>query len=214
MLYGSIASYFVDKIQTLSPGLVYVVVALLVFSEAALFVGFVLPGETSVLVAGLIASQGRINVVVVCVIVVAAAILGDTVGYFVGERYGSRLFNLRLLRKRRADLDRALEGLRERGPYYVFLGRFTAFLRAVMPGLAGMSDMRYRVFLIANASSALIWGVSFTLLGYYAGSALTKIEKYSNWIGIGVLVVVLVVIAAFYLIRRRRDAMGAAETER
>jgi membrane protein DedA with SNARE-associated domain len=132
----------------------------------------------------------------------------------VGERYGSRLFNLRLLRKRRADLDRALEGLRERGPYYVFLGRFTAFLRAVMPGLAGMSDMRYRVFLIANASSALIWGVSFTLLGYYAGSALTKIEKYSNWIGIGVLVVVLVVIAAFYLIRRRRDAMGAAETER
>jgi membrane protein DedA with SNARE-associated domain len=191
-----------------------VVVALLVFSEAALFVGFVLPGETSVLVAGLIASQGRINVVVVCVIVVAAAILGDTVGYFVGERYGSRLFNLRLLRKRRADLDRALEGLRERGPYYVFLGRFTAFLRAVMPGLAGMSDMRYRVFLIANASSALIWGVSFTLLGYYAGSALTKIEKYSNWIGIGVLVVVLVVIAAFYLIRRRRDAMGAAETER
>jgi membrane protein DedA with SNARE-associated domain len=83
-----------------------------------------------------------------------------------------------------------------------------------MPGLAGMSDMRYRVFLIANASSALIWGVSFTLLGYYAGSALTKIEKYSNWIGIGVLVVVLVVIAAFYLIRRRRDAMGAAETER
>ena len=214
MLYGSIASYFVDKIQTLSPGLVYVGVALLVFSEAALFVGFVLPGETSVLVAGLIASQGRINVVVVCVIVVAAAILGDTVGYFVGERYGSRLFNLRLLRKRRADLDRALEGLRERGPYYVFLGRFTAFLRAVMPGLAGMSDMRYRVFLIANASSALIWGVSFTLLGYYAGSALTKIEKYSNWIGIGVLVVVLVVIAAFYLIRRRRDAMGAAETER
>jgi membrane protein DedA with SNARE-associated domain len=89
MLYGSIASYFVDKIQTLSPGLVYVVVALLVFSEAALFVGFVLPGETSVLVAGLIASQGRINVVVVCVIVVAAAILGDTVGYFVGERESS-----------------------------------------------------------------------------------------------------------------------------
>ena len=213
MLDGSIASFFVDKIQSLSPGLVYVVVALLVFGEAAVFIGFVLPGETAVLVAGLVASQGRVNVVVVCVIVVAAAILGDSVGYFVGERYGQRLFNLPILRKRHGELDRALDGLRERGPYYVFVGRFTAFLRAVMPGLAGMSDMRYRVFLIANALSAILWGVSFTLLGYYAGSALTKIERYSNWIGIAVLVVVLAVIAGFYFLRRRREATRRGTVE-
>ncbi len=205
MVNASIVSFFIEKIQSLPAGLVYAVVALLVFGEAALFFGFVLPGETSVLVAGVVASQGRVNIVALCCLVVVAAILGDSVGYFVGKRFGHRLLALRIFDKRKADLNRALEGLRQRGPYYVFFGRFTAFLRAVMPGLAGMSEMRYRVFLAANAAGALAWGVSFTLLGYFAGSGLARIERYSNWFGIAVLVVVTLVIAAFYFIRRRRD---------
>ena len=91
---------------------------------------------------------------------------------------------LPVLRHRRVALERALEGLRRRGPIYVFIGRFTAFLRAVMPGLAGMSRMNYRRFLIANALGGLLWGVTFTLLGYFAGTALTRIEKYASWVGL------------------------------
>jgi len=126
-------------------------VTLLVFGEAALFIGFILPGETAVLVAGVVASQGRVNVAIVCLLVVVAAITGDSVGYAIGNRYGESLMKLPILKRRRGALDRALEGLRRRGPIYVFIGRFTAFLRAVMPGLAGMSRMNYRRFLIANA---------------------------------------------------------------
>jgi len=213
VLSASIVSFLIDKIQLLSGGLVYTVVALLVFGEAALFIGFVLPGETSVIVAGVVASQGRVNIVVLCALVVVAAIIGDSVGYEVGRHYGKNLMALPILNRRHAELERALEGLRRRGVVYVFIGRFTAFLRAVMPGLAGMSRMRYRRFLAANATGALLWGVGFTLIGYFAGSALTSIEKYSGWAGTSLLVLVVVALVAYHFVKKRRDAMTNATWE-
>jgi membrane protein DedA with SNARE-associated domain len=74
-----------------------------------------------------------------------------------------------------------------------------------MPGLAGMSRLDYRRFLIANAAGAIAWGVSFTLLGYFAGSALKKIERDASWFGIVVLVVMVLAIATLFFIRRRRE---------
>ena len=210
---ATIVSYLLDKIQHLPGPLVFVLVALLVFGEAALFIGFVLPGETSVIVAGVVASQGHINIDALCALVVVAAIVGDSVGYAIGHRYGEQLMTLPVIRHRRVALERALEGLRQRGPVYVFVGRFTAFLRAVMPGLAGMSKMRYRRFLVANALGAIIWGVGFTLLGYFAGGALTKIEKYASWAGIGLLVLVIGVAATLHRRRTRRDARADTEWE-
>ena len=205
MLSATIVSFLTDQIQHLSSGLVYGLVALLVFGEAALFIGFVLPGETSVIVAGVVASQGRVNVVVLCALVVVAAVVGDSVGYEVGQRYGERLIELRVFRRRRVAVDRALTGLRRRGATYVFIGRFTAFLRAVMPGLAGMSRLRYRRFLLANAAGALIWGVGFTLLGYFAGTALSSIEKYSGWAAGALLVFVLAFFVVVHFVKKRRE---------
>lgn len=205
MFTATIVSFLLDKLQHLSSGLVYGLVALLVFGEAALFIGFVLPGETSVIIAGVVASQGHVNVGLLCVLVVVAAIVGDSVGYAVGHRYGERLFSLPVIRSRRAQLDSALAGLRRRGPIYVFVGRFTAFLRAVMPGLAGMSKMHYRRFLMANALGAAVWGVGYTLLGYFAGSALSRIEHYASWFGILVLVLVLGLVVTLHVARTRRE---------
>ena len=214
MLSATIVSYFTDQIQHLSGGLVYGLVALLVFGEAALFIGFVLPGETAVIVAGVVASQGRVNVVVLCAPVVIAAVVGDSVGYEVGRRYGERLIELRVLQRRRVALERALEGLRRRGATYVFIGRFTAFLRAVMPGLAGMSRLRYRRFLVANAGGALIWGVGFTLLGYFAGSALSSIYKYSGWATSALLLLMIAFFITFHFVRKRRDRISLATSTR
>ena len=205
MLAASIVSYLLSEIHRLPGGLVYGLVALLVFGEAALFIGFILPGETAVLVAGVVASQDRVNVVIVAVVVVAAAITGDSVGYAIGHRYGESLMKLPVLRRRRVALERALEGLRRRGPIYVFIGRFTAFLRAVMPGLAGMSRMKYRRFLIANALGGLLWGVSFTLLGYFAGTALTRIEKYASWVGLAVLIAMILFFIVFHFVKKSRE---------
>jgi len=204
MFLASLVSFFVNEIQKLAPGYVYGVVALLVFGEAALFFGFVLPGETTVIVAGVVASQGRVNVGVLCVLVVVCAVVGDSVGYEVGRLYGDRVVEWRLLRSRRGDIDRALDGLQRRGATYVFVGRFTAFLRAVMPGLAGMSGLRYRRFFVANATSGLIWGVAFTLLGYFAGTQLHTIENISSWAGYVVLLLIVLVIGWHLRSRRRR----------
>lgn len=203
-------SFIVDGLSSLSPGVVYLVVGLLVFGEAAVFLGFVLPGETAVIVGGFIASQGKVNVVVLCVVVVVAAIVGDSVGYLVGRRYGTRLLTVRPLSRRRAGIDRALAGLERRGATYVFLGRFTAFFRAVVPGLAGMSHLRYRRFLAANAAGAVCWGVSYTLLGYFAGHAYTKVESYSTYAAIGVAVLV-VGLAVGFSVRSRRTERRAEE---
>ncbi len=203
---ASIVGYVLREIQHLPGGWVYGLVALLVFGEAALFIGFVLPGETSVIVAGVVASQGHVNLGVLIALVVVSAVVGDSVGFEVGRRYGSALLRLPVLRSRQRALDRALAGLARRGPLYVFLGRFTAFLRAVMPGLAGLSKMQYRRFLAANAAGGLTWGVAYTLLGYFAGGALARIETYSSWFGAAVLVAIVGGALALHLLRRRRDA--------
>lgn len=213
MMIANVVSYLLNEIHQLPSLLVYGLVALLVFGEAALFFGFFLPGETAVLVAGVVASQGHVNIGVVCVLVVTAAIIGDSVGYLIGHRYGEGLMNLPILRRRRAALDRALEGLRRRGPVYVFVARFTAFLRAVMPGLAGMSKMNYRRFLIANAAGGLIWGVAFSLLGYFAGTALTRIEKYASWVALGVLIAMVVFVILFHFVKKSRETNEEATTD-
>lgn len=196
-------NWILQQLHSLPSVLVYLLVAFLVFGEAALFIGFVIPGETAVIVGGAIAAQGRVNIVGLLVAVVVAAIIGDSVGYAIGHRYGSQILELKILRKRRAALDRALEGLRKRGPVYVFAGRFTAFLRAVMPGLAGISKMHYRRFLLANAAGGLLWGGGFTMLGFLAGHALHRIEKAASWVGI-VLLVLFASFVTFHHIRSKR----------
>jgi membrane protein DedA with SNARE-associated domain len=210
MLVAALLTNVLSRLGSLPGPLVDTVVFALVFGEAALFVGFVLPGETAVLVAGALASQGHVNLVGLCCLVVVAAIVGDSVGYAVGQRYGQRLLTLPVIRHRRAAIERALGGLERRGSTYVFVGRFTAFLRAVMPGLAGMSKMHYRHFLLANALGGLIWGVGYTLLGYFAGAALGRVEHTASWAAVGVLVVV---VALVYWHHRRR-ARADAELER
>ncbi|MFY9783926.1 MAG: DedA family protein [Acidimicrobiales bacterium] len=213
MISASIVSYLVGRIQDLPGALVYGLVVLLVFSETALFVGFILPGEIAVIVAGVVASKGHVNVVTLCVLVVVAAIAGDSVGYEVGRRYGERLLTLPIIHKRRAAIERSLEGLRRRGSIYVFVGRFTALLRAIMPGLAGMSPMSYRRFLVANASGALVWGVSCTLLGYFAGSALDSIERYSGWAGAAVLILVVAFVVGLHFAKKRGERILEARLQ-
>lgn len=213
MISASIISFVLHEIHSLPGPLVYALVALLVFGEAALFVGFVLPGETTVLVAGVVASQGNINIGVLCVLVVVAAVVGDSVGYAVGHHFGDRLLSLRVLQRHREELDAAIVGMQRRGPVYVFLGRFTAFLRAIMPGLAGISKMHYRRFLVANALGGLVWGVAFSLFGYYGGSQLTKIEKYSGWASIALVVLLVAAVLGAHYARqfartRRHDAQN------
>ena len=202
MKLGALLSHLLDPLFHLPAWAVFSVVGGLAFAEAAIFVGFIFPGETAVILGGVVASQGHVNVVELCAVVVICAVVGDSVGYWVGRTHGDRLLSMRLLAHRRAGLDRALGLLRTRGALAVILGRFTAFLRAVVPGLAGMSDMHYPTFLAANATGGIIWGVGFTLLGYSVGSAYKSVERYASWAGYTILA--LVVVAAITIHHRSK----------
>ncbi|WP_042454731.1 DedA family protein [Streptacidiphilus jiangxiensis] len=188
----------------LSGPVVYAVVGALVFCEDALFVGFVLPGETAAVLGGVLANQGHVSYWIVALVVVVAAILGDSVGYEIGHHFGDRILGIRPLRRHQKRLGDAQEMIRERGAAAVFFGRFVAFFRAVMPALAGISRMPYRRFLLFNALGAVTWGIGFTLLGYLAGQAYQKVEKQAGQIVAGVIALIVVVAVSVWAVRRHR----------
>jgi membrane-associated protein len=201
----SILSSAVDSILKLHGLPAYALVGGLTFAEAALFVGFVLPGETAVLLGGVLAHEHKVSLPVIALVAVLAAIIGDSVGYEVGRHFGTRLLASRLFAKRQAGLDKAQQTLRRHGGKAVFLARFTAFLRAVMPGLAGTARLPYLRFLAFNAAGALVWGLGFTLLGYLAGASYRKVEQIAGRASEAILVAVVIAVIAFVIVRRHRE---------
>ncbi|MFN0283324.1 MAG: DedA family protein [Kineosporiaceae bacterium] len=201
-------SGLLDPILSLPPAVAYTVIALLVFGEAAIFLGFVLPGETAVVLGGVLASRHDISLGWLLVLVVVAAVVGDSVGYEVGRHYGDRVLRWRVLHRHATRLDGAQRYLRERGAYAVFLGRWTAFLRAVMPGLAGVSRMPYRRFLLFNAVGGIAWGVTFCLVGYLAGNSYTVVERTVGRAGAVVTLLVVLGALVVWQVRRRRAGTG------
>ena len=207
---------FVDQILTVSPVLVYLLVGLLVFAEDAIFVGFVIPGETAAILGGVDASRGNVSLVAIMAIVVGGAILGDTVGYEVGKHLGARVLRWHVLDKRRGRIDDARDLLSRRGGVAVFLGRFVAFFRAVMPALAGTSRMPYLRFLRWNALGGLVWGIGFTLLGYLAGNSYEAVARTvgrTAAIVVAAVVVVGIVVWRVWRHRHPRERAGADATD-
>jgi membrane-associated protein len=194
----------VERLLALHGAVVYVIVGVVVFAEDALFFGFVLPGETAAIIGGVAASQRHVSLVATMVVVVAAAILGDSAGYEVGRHFGPRLLDSRLLRSRRRRLDSARDLLARRGGAAVFLGRFVAFFRAVMPALAGSAPMPYPKFLAYNAAGGIVWGAGCVVLGYLAGNSYRTVE---HAVGRGTAVAAAVIVVALVVgwrIRRHR----------
>jgi membrane protein DedA with SNARE-associated domain len=204
-------SRILDQLLGLHGTVVYLVVTVLVFAEDALFVGFVVPGETAAVLGGVAASRGNVSLTVMCAVVVLAAIVGDSVGYEIGARYGDRLLSLRILRRRKDRIDRAGTTLARHGGPAVFGSRFVAFLRAIMPFLAGSSHMSYPKFLAYNAAGGLVWGTGSVLLGYLAGNSYAAVEhafgRASALVAAG-LVVAGLVVWGVRRHRRRPDRTG------
>jgi membrane-associated protein len=159
-----------------------------------------------------LAYQHSVSLSLMAGIVVLAAVVGDTVGYEVGRRYGDRLLGLRLFAKHRTALVAGRARLVRIGGRAVFVARFTAFLRAVMPGLAGTVGMPYRRFLAWNAAGGLIWGVGFTMLGYAAGASYRQTENYAGTFS-ELILAVIALTALVWFIRSRRQQRASRPAE-
>ena len=179
--------------------------------EASAFIGFVFPGEIAVILGGVAAGRGTVPLWAVITAAVAGAVIGDSVGYLIGRRSGERLLHgtIGRLPVIRRHLDRHLESARayvhRRRGSAVFFGRFTAALRVLVPGLAGMSQVEYPVFLAYNVAGGALWGTGMAVLGYLAGASYQHVEKIAGRAGLGLLAVIVASLVASRLLRRYAD---------
>ncbi len=207
-------SGLVHRILELPGWLVLLVAGLMVFAEDALFVGFVVPGETVALLAGAAAKLGHVSLSGVLIVVIVAAIVGDSLGYEIGRHLGPRVLRQRIFDKRLKRLDDAQDFLARRGGSAVFLGRWIAFFRAVMPFLAGTARMRYPKFLAWNAAGGLAWGATVVLLGYAAGASYAQVEKTFGRDAAFVALAVMVAALVIWRIRRHGAERRAGAGDR
>jgi len=196
----------VENILDVPEGWLYVIVFALVFAEDALFFGFVIPGETAAVLCGVQAWRGGAHLPVAILVVIAAAIIGDSVGFEVGKKLGPRIMRTKPLRNHQHRLTQAEKFLARRGGTAVFFGRFFAFFRATMPALAGIAHMPYRKFLFFNALGGIIWGAIFVSLGYAAGDSYKHVEKVvGKGAAIGFAAVVIALLLAWKIRSHQAD---------
>jgi membrane protein DedA with SNARE-associated domain len=186
-------------VETYGLGLLFVLIML----ESA---GIPLPGETALIGAGILASQGKLDVIAVIAVAAAAAIIGDNGGYWVGRRWGRQI--LRKWRRVERFAERVLPPserfFEKHGGKTVFFARFIAILRFTAAWLAGISRMPWWRFLFWNAAGGICWATGITLLAYYGGKAAADAFDRYGWIGAaGVVVAILVVVGGVHVWRRR-----------
>ncbi|NNN18254.1 MAG: DedA family protein [Acidimicrobiaceae bacterium] len=199
---GSIANY----ILTLHGPLVLFLVFLLPAAESSIFLGFIFPGETVVIVAGVLAFEHRESLILIIFAASLGAIFGDSVGYFIGKRWGRSLINNRLSRfVKPTHIARAEEFMIRRGGPGVFIGRFTTTLRVLVPGLAGVAGMRYKTFVIFNVAGGIVWSVSMAMLGYLAGQSYKQVEKVAGQVSYALLALAVVAVIVFVIYRKRKE---------
>lgn len=200
-------STLVGTVLSLSGWWAYVVIGSLAFGEAAVFAGLFLPGETALLLGGVLAAAGHISLPVLLVVAAGAAVLGDSVGYEVGRHSGVPLRRSRLGRRIGEERwSRAERFVLRRGGPAVLLGRWVGVLRALVPALAGMTRMPYRRFLAWNLVGGLTWATAVVLAGYAAGAAWRTAAHDLSRVTFVLAVVAAVVAVGWWLIRRRRSA--------
>ncbi|MBV8162197.1 MAG: DedA family protein [Acidimicrobiia bacterium] len=173
----------------------------IIFAESGLFFGFFLPGDSLLVTAGLLAathktSQVHLSLAALLIGVPIAAVLGDQVGYWFGDRVGPPLFSRPQSRFFKPDhLARAHEFLERRGARMIVLARFIPAVRTFTPIAAGASRMKYRVFVPFNVLGGLLWGVGVVMAGYTLGSSVKHIDRYLVPIILVVIVVSLIPVA-------------------
>ena len=184
----------------------YVLLVAIVFAETGLLIGCFLPGDSLLITAGLLAAAGHLNIWWINVLLMAAAIIGDSVGYAIGARLGPHIFTReKSLLFNPKHVERTQHFYEKYGPKTIVIARFVPIIRTFAPVLAGVGAMRYRRFLTYNVLGGIGWVASMSWAGYLLGHAVPNISKHMH-----VLVIVIIVLScvpiAVEIYRERRKA--------
>jgi undecaprenyl-diphosphatase len=179
----------------------YALIFLAPFLESSAFLGVLVPGETVVVLAGFLASQGYLELRYCIIVIALGAILGDSTGYALGKAIGREYFfrHERLFLFKRGHLQKVEGYFARHGGKTVFWARFVHLLRALTPFTAGMSAMPYGKFALFNVAGGIIWTVCFTSLGYFFGQSWRLVERWAGRAGVFVLFMILVIALFVYL---------------
>lgn len=185
---------------------------LIIFAETGLLIGFFLPGDSLLFTAGILASQGNLNLAVIAIGCFLAAVIGDQVGYTIGQRAGPPLFrrpDSRIFKQKY--VERTKEFFEKHGPKTILLARFVPIVRTFAPVLAGVGQMNRRTFTTYNVVGGFIWAVGVTIAGYVLGEAIgaNNVDKYLLPI-IGVIIVLSILPPVIEMLRERRRNRSAA----
>ena len=157
----------------------YLFTSIVIFAETGLFFGFFLPGDSILFPAGILASQGYLNIITLCFISFIAAVLGNVVGYYFGKHVGRRIFNREdSIFFHRDHIKRAHEFYERYGGKTIILARFVPVIRTFVPIVAGVSDMNFIEFFLFSTFGALLWAVGVPVAGFYLGRVIPNIDKY------------------------------------
>lgn len=200
---------FKSVLDALSGPAGYLVLFGLVGAEST---GIPVPGETALVTAGILAHDGRLNVVLVLAVAAAAAIVGDNLGYLIGRKGGRRLLERPGFMEdtRREILEKGEPFFEKHGPKAVFLGRWIAGLRIASAWLAGINRMRWATFAFYNALGGIAWAVSVGGTAYLLGPTAEKIIKNVGLAGVAIVVVAIVAFLAWRRFGHRAKDTTAA----
>lgn len=184
----------------------YVILFLIVFAETGLVVTPFLPGDSLLFAAGAIAALGGLDVRLLVVLLIVAAILGDTVNYWIGARIGRRAFtgNIRFVRKEY--LLRTERFYEKHGGKTIILARFVPIIRTFAPFVAGVGVMNYRRFLAYNVIGGVAWVTLFTLAGYYFGNLALVKQNFS--LVVLAIIILSVVPIVVEVVKARREPVA------
>ncbi|MBP9191915.1 MAG: VTT domain-containing protein [Ignavibacteria bacterium] len=185
------------------------VLIIIIFAETGLLVGFFLPGDSLLITAGLLAAQGYLDINVMMISLILAAIIGDQVGYLFGRKTGPKIFN------REKSLFFAKDHLVKANQFYdryggkaIIFARFVPFARTFAPIVAGVANMNYRKFVSYNIMGGILWIVSMCLSGYFFGN-IPFVKKNFEYVIIGVIILSLVPVVVGYLRHRKESKLSS-----
>jgi len=182
----------------------------IVFAETGLMIGFFLPGDSLLVTAGLFAAKGDLQIAWLNVALIAAAILGDATGYWIGYRAGKALYSRpNSFLFRREHLIRTHAFYERHGGKTIVIARFMPIVRTFAPVVAGAASMTYRRFAAYNIVGGIAWVLSMTLTGYYLGLAVPDIDKHIH-IVVAVVIFLSLLPAVISFIRARLQSRDAA----
>ncbi|HYJ85140.1 MAG TPA: VTT domain-containing protein [Pyrinomonadaceae bacterium] len=195
---------------------VYFGLIFIVFAETGLAVGFFLPGDSLLVVAGLFAATGKLNLAILLSTLFIAAVVGDAVGYYTGLRLGPRLFKRqKSLLFRPSHLQKAHAFYEKYGGKTIIIARFVPIVRTFAPIVAGAAKMPYRRFVVFNIVGGFLWVFSMILSGYFLGSLLKSkfgidLDEHIEWVVIIVVALSLMPAVIEFLKSRREKARAQA----